>query len=83
MEIFEDTPHPPDIAPQAPVSTDPVCPYCLQDPARISGRGPIALAHLYVWIVYCGNPDCRKVWTVEVVGAQQPRIQPGIIAPPS
>lgn len=60
----------------------PVCPYCLADPAMISLRGPIVLGNLVGVIIFCGNPDCRKIWTIDIVGKQeQPLVEPSRFMP--
>ncbi len=70
--------------PLPPDPTAPLCPYCLQDPAQVSSRGPLLLGNLHVMVIYCGNLECRKVWTVEVVGTAQPKIvDPAVFRRPS
>lgn len=59
---------------QAPVSDAPICPHCAQDPALVASRGPILVGNLYTMVLYCGNPKCRKIWTVAVIGTEQPKI---------
>ena len=56
------------------LSPVPVCPYCLADPAQMKALGPFNLGQLLVVVIFCGNLDCRKVWTVEVIGKEQPRV---------
>ncbi len=58
----------------------PVCPYCLANPAKVSSRGPLLLGNLHVMVIFCGNGECSKIWTVEVIGAE-PAKAPFIVRP--
>lgn len=53
----------------------PVCPYCLSDSGMLSARGPIQIGNYHAVIIYCGTPECRKIWTVDIVKALEPRVQ--------
>lgn len=59
----------------------PVCPHCLQDPATVKCLGPIRMGQLLANVIFCGNVDCRKVWTVQIMGMDRPAIIPGLIHP--
>ena len=63
-------------APEAPAAAHvPVCPYCLQDPAAFSTLGPLPCGGLIGVVIFCGNPECRKVWGFELMKPEG-RIQP-------
>jgi len=60
---------------QQPESTDPVCPYCDQDPAHYTARGPFQVGPVHIALVMCGNPKCRKIWSAVVLGkVEAPKI---------
>ena len=57
----------------------PVCPYCGEDPAPIiPAFTQIEEARIAVWV--CGNPLCRKIHSVQMLGLIQPQ-QPKIVLP--
>lgn len=51
----------------------PVCPHCGQDPAGFTVRGPLAVGPFHALVIYCANPKCRKIHTLQVVTADRPR----------
>lgn len=66
--------------PNAPEEVLPgVCPYCNADPVEFSiitavqalPGGALALAS-----IFCSNPECRKLFNVQIVGGEPNRIQP-------
>jgi len=69
---------------EPPRSDAPICPHCLEDPARIrtlmAGIGELQSA-----VFFCGNPECRRILTISVVGIQQtiarPNIRNGFVVP--
>lgn len=64
-----------------PTELYPVCPFCGDDPARIMSRGPIAIKVFFVEIVYCGNPDCRKILGVHSVDEKYVRRSDRLVMP--
>ncbi len=58
-----------------------VCPYCGKDPAPLRSHGLVKLALMSCVIIYCGNPECRKIHTIAVIEVAEPRIaipNPGV-----
>lgn len=46
----------------------PACPYCADDPARLSIMNQIFPGGMIGAIIFCGNPDCRKIISTQIVG---------------
>lgn len=59
----------------------PACPYCGDDPAKLSVMPQAFPGGLIGTIVFCGNPDCRKIHAVQILGQVQ-KTQGGIVLPP-
>lgn len=57
--------------PQPPQSTAPVCPYCGDDPMRVTGS-PFKMGGNVLMSLYCGNIACRRMITIAVIGAMEP-----------
>ena len=51
----------------------PVCPYCGTDPAIVASA-PFQMGHLTVLALFCSNRACRKILSLQVVGASEPQI---------
>lgn len=51
----------------------PVCPHCADDPARLSIMPQQFPGGMIGSIFFCGNPDCRKVISVQILGMAQPQ----------
>lgn len=66
-----------------PDAPRPVCPHCLADPC-IFTITPVNFRQLQTIAVYCGNPECRKVFAVSFIGIHQPPqiVMPGMQLPP-
>jgi len=59
----------------------PVCPHCLADPCNFT-VAPVNFGQMCTIVIFCGNQDCRKVFGVSFIGAQQKQIVvPGIQLP--
>ncbi|MDD5199267.1 MAG: hypothetical protein PHC88_05635 [Terrimicrobiaceae bacterium] len=52
----------------------PVCPFCQATPAAVSAHGPIELGQMRLMVLFCGNPACQKVWNVQVIAFEQPKV---------
>lgn len=46
----------------------PACPYCSDDPARLSIMNQIFPGGMIGAIIFCGNPECRKIISTQIVG---------------
>jgi hypothetical protein len=46
----------------------PACPYCADDPARLSIMNQIFPGGMIGTIIFCGNPECRKIISTQIVG---------------
>lgn len=46
----------------------PACPYCADDPARLSIMNQIFPGGMIGAIIFCGNPECRKIISTQIVG---------------
>ena len=46
----------------------PACPYCADDPARLSIMNQIFPGGMIGAIIFCGNPACRKIISTQIVG---------------
>lgn len=61
----------------------PVCPFCDDDPARLSIMNQIFPGGMIGAITFCGNPKCRKIISTQIVGqmAQQdsPKAGPELV----
>lgn len=64
-----------------PAVGTPICPHCLSASGLISARGPVLIGNLHTVVIFCGNPPCSKIWNVEVIGQEQPRIQTALPRP--
>jgi hypothetical protein len=54
----------------------PVCPYCGADPVKFT-LSPLHFGPVEAGVIYCGNPDCRKVLGLAIAPApQRPLIVP-------
>lgn len=60
-------------------ANDPVCPHCGLDPAAVSTRGPIQISNMQCVVIYCANPNCRKIHAFQILAVQQPQIMPGAL----
>lgn len=58
----------------------PVCPHCGADPARFSLR-EVRIGNYQAAMLFCADLDCRKVYSVDVLGVVQPQQQPRIARP--
>lgn len=48
-------------------SSDPVCPYCGDDPAQVSSQGLFQLGPMEIVVIYCANQACRKIYSVQSI----------------
>jgi hypothetical protein len=46
----------------------PACPYCADDPARLSIMNQVFPGGMIGAIIFCGNPDCRKIISTQIIG---------------
>lgn len=46
----------------------PVCPHCGDDPAKLSTMSQLFPGGAIASICFCGNPVCRKIIAVQLVG---------------
>lgn len=46
----------------------PVCPHCGDDPCKLSTMSQLFPGGAIGSICFCGNPVCRKIITVQIVG---------------
>lgn len=61
----------------------PVCPHCGQDPASVTIR-QFMLGNAKTALLFCGNPECRTILTVQVLAFEQPRVlAPDLVIRPS
>lgn len=51
----------------------PVCPYCGQDPAILTMK-QFMLGNAKTALIICGNLDCRKILTVQIMGFEPGRV---------
>ena len=51
----------------------PACPYCADDPARLSIMNQVFPGGMIGAIVFCGNPECRKIISTQIVGRIEPQ----------
>ena len=54
----------------------PVCPYCGLDPCvpdMIESTYGVLMAKIFV----CSNPDCRKIFNIQIAGMRDPRVVNG------
>jgi hypothetical protein len=58
-------------APAAPPVVLPVCPYCGEDPLKLSLMFQVFPKGQIASLAFCGNPACRKTLTVQIVGQEQ------------
>lgn len=49
----------------------PVCPHCSDDPAKLSLMSQQFPSGMIGSLIYCGNPACRKIISVQIVGMAQ------------
>jgi hypothetical protein len=61
----------PETAQPAPAVALPVCPHCSDDPAKLSIMTQIFPGGAIGSIFFCGNPSCRKIVSVQLVGMQK------------
>ena len=50
----------------------PVCPYCGDDPVNFSVRN-YPVGAMMASAAFSGNPDCRKLFTFQILGSPRPR----------
>jgi len=56
----------------------PRCPWCATEPTKLSTI-PVKLGLLKVVIIFCGNPECRRILSVQCLGSDEPMIvRPGV-----
>lgn len=65
-------------APDAPQKQNPVCPYCEADPFDVAIHGPSQAGPFQMMAMACANPQCRKVFSIQVLGVVP---QGNIVAP--
>lgn len=58
-------------APEAAPVMLPVCPHCSEDPAKLSLMSQQFPSGMIGTIIFCGNPNCRKIISTQIVGMQQ------------
>ncbi len=64
-----------------PTQTLPVCPYCGTSPAKISSV-PFQMGNMTAMALFCGNLECRKIFTVALLEIRAPQIEtPQIVMP--
>lgn len=51
----------------------PVCPYCGTDPAVVASA-PFQMGPFTVLSLFCSNRACRKLLSLQIIGAQEPKI---------
>jgi hypothetical protein len=61
------------VAEPIPAPDLPICPWCLEDPARVSML-QLPIGPTLNMLYFCGNPDCRKILAISFVGMPQPQI---------
>lgn len=57
----------PEVSTELPANL-PVCPHCGDDPAKLSMMSQIFPGGAIGSIIFCGNPPCRKIIAVQLVG---------------
>ena len=60
-------------------SSNPICPYCGQDPVAVNIRNLSFPNGMVVLLASCANQNCRKVYSAAFLGMSQPLITPGRI----
>jgi hypothetical protein len=63
-----------------PAPPMPVCPYCLTNPMILNSIVQ-QIPEFVLLLVFCGNPECSKLWNVEVLGPTRQMQQPRIVRP--
>lgn len=53
----------------------PVCPYCGQDPAILTMK-QFMLGTAKTALIICGNLECRRILTVQILKIEEPRVVP-------
>lgn len=60
----------------------PVCPYCGDDPAKLTIMNQLFPGGMIGAIMFCGNPVCRKIISTQIVGmAAQQQQAPARLGP--
>ncbi len=71
------TPDLQEILPAQPKPTGIVCPHCGTDPTTISVT-QLQIGAYVTAVSFCGNLECRKIFSVNVLAIEQPRIAPAM-----
>lgn len=59
----------------------PVCPHCGADPARFSQALVKLNEHVTAVAIYCSQPTCRKLHTVQIMSVDAPQVVPAARMP--